>query len=52
MWSLTSQRERRTSGSENFPSSAKWDFFNNICQKQKNTIDRLASTGDQERRAN
>ena len=29
MWSLTSQRERRTSGPENFQSSAKKDFFNN-----------------------
>jgi hypothetical protein len=30
MWSLTSQRERRTSGPENFQSSAKKDFFNTI----------------------
>ena len=29
MWSLNSQRERRTSGPENFQSSAKKDFFNN-----------------------
>ena len=28
MWSLTSQRERRTSGPENFQSSTKKDFFN------------------------
>src|SRR4051812_3291138 len=30
MWSLTSQRERRTSGPEDFQSSAKKDFFNTI----------------------
>src|SRR6476620_2183249 len=30
MWSLTSQRERRTGGPENFQSSAKKDFFNSI----------------------
>src|ERR1035437_1529075 len=30
MWSLTSQRERRTSGPENFQSQAKKDFFNTI----------------------
>jgi len=30
MWSLTWQRERRTSGPENFQSSAKKDFFNTI----------------------
>jgi len=35
MWSLTSQRERRTSGPENFQSQAKKDFFNTICQLQK-----------------
>ena len=33
MWSLTSQRERRTSGPENFQSSAKKDFFNTIVPK-------------------
>src|SRR5258705_10781757 len=33
MWSLTSQRERRASGPENFQSSAKKDFFNTICHK-------------------
>ena len=30
MWSLTSQRKRRTSGPGNFQSSAKRDLFNNI----------------------
>jgi hypothetical protein len=30
MWSLTPQRERRTSGPENFQSSTKKDFFNTI----------------------
>ena len=30
MWSLTSQRERRTGGPENFQSQAKRDFFNTI----------------------
>jgi hypothetical protein len=30
MWSLTSQRERRTSGPEKFQSSVKKDFFNTI----------------------
>src|SRR5882762_7976756 len=30
MWPLTSQRERCTSGLENFQSSAKKDFFNTI----------------------
>jgi hypothetical protein len=30
MWSLTSQRERRTSGPENSQSQAKKDFFNTI----------------------
>src|SRR5882724_4443293 len=34
MWSLTSQRERRTSGAENFQSSAKKDFFNTIGTKR------------------
>jgi hypothetical protein len=34
MWSLTSQRERRTSGPEDFQSSAKKDFFNIIRQKR------------------
>src|SRR5882672_2590344 len=34
MWSLTSKRERRTSGPENFRPSAKRDFFNTICQLQ------------------
>jgi hypothetical protein len=34
MWSLTSQRERRTSGPENFQSQAKRDFFNTIRQNQ------------------
>src|SRR5258708_4683578 len=33
MWSLTSQREKRTSSPENFQSSAKKDFFNTICQQ-------------------
>ena len=33
MWSLNSPRERRTSGPENFQSSAKKDFFNTIRQK-------------------
>ena len=33
MWSLTLQRERRTTGPENFPSLAERDFFNTICQK-------------------
>ena len=33
MWSLTSQRERRTSGPENFQPSAKKDFFNTIVAK-------------------
>ncbi|MGB9314735.1 MAG: hypothetical protein WCB62_06880, partial [Pseudolabrys sp.] len=31
---LTSQRERRTSGLENFQSSAKKDFFNTIRRHQ------------------
>jgi hypothetical protein len=30
MWSLNAPRERRTSGPENFQSSAKKDFFNTI----------------------
>jgi hypothetical protein len=30
VWSLTSQRERRTSGPENLQSSTKKDFFNTI----------------------
>jgi hypothetical protein len=30
MWPLTSQRERRASGPENFQSQAKKDFFNTI----------------------
>jgi hypothetical protein len=34
MWSLTSQRERRASDPENFKSSAKRDFFNNIGAKR------------------
>jgi hypothetical protein len=34
MWSLTLQRERRTSGPKNFQSSAKKDFFNKIRQQQ------------------
>src|ERR1700730_6278756 len=34
MWSLTSQRERRTSGPENFQSQAKKDFFNTIRHKR------------------
>src|SRR5258708_4456911 len=34
MRSLSSQRERRTSGPENFQSSAKKDFFNNIRHKR------------------
>ena len=34
MWSLTPQRERRTSGPENFQSSAKKDFFNTIGTKR------------------
>src|SRR4030088_1896386 len=34
MWSLTSQRERRTGGPENIQSSAKKDFFNTIRQKR------------------
>jgi hypothetical protein len=34
MWSLTSQRERRTSGPENFQPSAKKDFFNTIGTKR------------------
>jgi hypothetical protein len=34
VWSLTSQRERRTSGPENFQSSAKKDFFNTIDPNQ------------------
>jgi hypothetical protein len=33
MWSLTSQRERRTSGPEDFQSSATKDFFNTIRSK-------------------
>ena len=35
MWSLTSQRVRRTSGPENFQSSTKKDFFNTIRQERK-----------------
>jgi hypothetical protein len=34
MWSLTSQRARRTSGPENFQSQAKKDFFNTIGAKR------------------
>jgi hypothetical protein len=34
MWSLTSQRVRRTSGPGNFQSSAKKDFFNTIGTKR------------------
>jgi len=35
MWTLTSQRDRRTSGPENFQSSAKKDFFNTIDPEQR-----------------
>jgi len=34
MWSLTLQREGRTSGPENFCSSVKKDFFNTIGAKR------------------
>src|SRR5258705_4823766 len=34
MWSLTSPRADRISGPENFCSSARKDFFNNICQER------------------
>src|SRR2546430_6513988 len=34
MWSLTSQRERRASGPENFQSQAEKDFFNTIGTKR------------------
>ena len=42
MWSLTSQREKRTGGSENFQSSAKKDFFNTICHEQTWSIAEVA----------
>jgi hypothetical protein len=42
MWSLTSQRERRTSGPENFQPSAKKDFFNTIAPEAD--ISRFMST--------
>jgi hypothetical protein len=41
MWSLTSKRERRTSGPENFRPSAKRDFFNTIRQKRSYTLSSL-----------
>src|SRR6476646_2441933 len=34
IWSLTSPRARRISGSKNFRSPPRKDFCNNICQKQ------------------
>jgi hypothetical protein len=34
MWSLTSQRKRRTSGPKNFQSEAIKDFFNTIRQQR------------------
>jgi hypothetical protein len=34
MWSVTSQRERRTGDPENFQPSAKKDFFNTIRQER------------------
>jgi hypothetical protein len=43
MWSLTSPLVGRTSGAENFRSSAKKDFFNSICQQRKS--DRAVQTG-------
>ena len=38
MWSLSSQRERRTGGPDNFRSSSKTDFFNTIDQKQPSVL--------------
>ena len=46
MWSLTSQRDRRTSGPENFQSSAKKDFFNTIGAK-RNVLLSLGTRGRQ-----
>jgi hypothetical protein len=52
MWSLTSQRERRTSGPENFQSSAKKDFFNTIRQERSfhNRLRRFDRAAERERR--
>jgi hypothetical protein len=49
MWSLTSQRERRTSGPENFQSSTKKDFFNNIRHEQSFEIDSFLVPGRKRR---
>jgi hypothetical protein len=38
MWSLTSKRERRASGPENFQPSGKQDFFNTIGTKRTHRI--------------
>src|SRR5882762_5358912 len=44
MWSLTSRRERRTSGPENFQSSEKKDFFNTIDPNQTSISTRKRDT--------
>ena len=49
MWSLISQRERRTSGLENFQSQGKRDLFNKICQKPT-SLDHVVGAGEQRRR--
>jgi len=44
MWSLTARRERRTSGPENFQSSAKKDFCNTIGGKADTAPRVIAAT--------
>jgi hypothetical protein len=46
MWSLTLPREKRISGPRNSRSSAKKDFFNNICQQETHAAQHIASIFD------
>ena len=45
MWSLNSQQRERTSGPENFWSSAKKDFFNTIGAKRTSVDKRQKQAG-------
>ena len=48
IWSLTSPRVKRISGSKNFCSPPQKDFCNNICQK-RTSFDNLVGAGEERR---
>src|SRR5467141_990518 len=50
IWSLTSPRVKRISGSKKFRSSPQKDFFNTICQRATSTRSRSVRSGGRDRK--